>query len=168
MSLMFANTLLKTIDLSHFDTSKVEDMSDMFQNSQALTELDLSSFDTSLAINKEDGLYEMFSMCKNLETIYASDKFVVPSTPVEMFYGNDKLVGVVPFEDAKLNSDMANSKTGYFKGGYKKYGTHKPEKVEIYADVALTISVLTATSGPPCVCPSPLQLRITQHTVFMP
>lgn len=136
MSSMFAYTLLKTIDLSHFDTSKVEDMSDMFQNSQALTELDLSSFDTSLAINKEDGLYEMFSMCKNLETIYASDKFVVPNTPVEMFYGNDKLVGVVPFEDAKLNSDMANSKTGYFKGGYKKYGTHKPEKVEIYADVA--------------------------------
>ena len=136
MSSMFANTLLKTIDLSHFDTSKVEDMSAMFENSQALTELDLSSFDTSLAINKEDGLYDMFCLCKNLETIYASDKFVVPSTPVEMFYGNDKLVGVVPFDETKLNSGMANNKTGYFKGGYKEYGTHKPEKVEIYADVA--------------------------------
>lgn len=127
---------LTSLDLSHFNTLKVENMVNMFFCCNALTELDLSSFDTSLASDTEYGLYDMFALCDNLETIYASDKFVVPSTPVEMFDNNYKLVGVVPFQDTELNSDMANSKTGYFKARYQKYGTHKPEKVEIYADVA--------------------------------
>ena len=135
MSKMFAKTSLKTIDLSHFDTSKVKDMSEMFNGCNALTELDLSSFNTSRIIDRM-GLFYMFYGCKNLETIYVSDKFEVPSTPVVMFGVNYKLVGVVPYDDTKRFSDMANSKTGYFKGGYKKYGTHKPEKVEMYADVA--------------------------------
>ena len=46
MSYMFASNSLTTLDLSHFDTSNVTDMSTMFY-STLLTELDLSTFDTS-------------------------------------------------------------------------------------------------------------------------
>ncbi|HZK47040.1 MAG TPA: BspA family leucine-rich repeat surface protein, partial [Atopostipes sp.] len=46
MSYMFQNSKATTLDLSSFDTSKVTNMSSMFRDSAATT-LDLSSFNTS-------------------------------------------------------------------------------------------------------------------------
>ena len=56
---------LTSIDLSNFDTSKVENMYAMFSDCHSLTELDLSSFDTSKVIN----MSYMFDNCPRLTTI---------------------------------------------------------------------------------------------------
>jgi surface protein len=48
-------------------------MDQMFNGCSSLTSLDLSSFDT----NKVEGMWGMFQDMKNLKTIYTSDKFVI-------------------------------------------------------------------------------------------
>ena len=64
---MFQNcSSLATLDLSSFDTSKVEEMNNMFDGCSSLTILDLSSFDMScLSLSGE-----MFYGCSSLETVY--------------------------------------------------------------------------------------------------
>lgn len=53
---------LKEIDLSGFDTSKVESMDSMFFNCKNLTNLDLSGFDTSNVTS----MWSMFDGCRNI------------------------------------------------------------------------------------------------------
>ena len=53
---------LTSLDVSNFNTSKVESMNAMFCGCVSLTELDLSTFDTK---NVED-IYGMFTSCKSL------------------------------------------------------------------------------------------------------
>ena len=66
MSSMFYNcSSLESLDLSSFDTSKVTDMSNMFYNCSSLESLDLSSFDTS----KVTGMSWMFSGCSLLKSL---------------------------------------------------------------------------------------------------
>ena len=66
----FSNlTKLKRIDLSIFDTSKVETMYSLFYNDQNLESLDLSNFDTSNVTE----MIEMFSGCTNLKSIKFSE-----------------------------------------------------------------------------------------------
>ena len=63
MSWMFDNCLnLTTLDLSNFDTSNVTNMSYMFSKCQSLTSLDLSNFDTSRVTD----MSYMFSYCSRL------------------------------------------------------------------------------------------------------
>lgn len=56
---------LQSLDLSNFDTSKVTDMSRMFYNCESLGSLDLSSFDTSKVTDME----EMFWGCYSLQSL---------------------------------------------------------------------------------------------------
>ena len=56
---------LTSLDLSNFNTSKVQYMEKMFYGCKSLSSLDLSNFDTS----KVQRLYKMFEGCKNLEYI---------------------------------------------------------------------------------------------------
>ena len=128
--------VLPSIDLSHFDTSKVTNFQFMFSQCEALTELDLSSFDTSNVTNVNN-FSGMFNRCENIETIYVSDKFITPNEEMScfMFALCKKLVGAIGFDENRTGNDMANSKTGYFKA-YKNYGTHKVEKVELYGNKA--------------------------------
>lgn len=71
MSGMFTTLYyLGSVDVSHFNTEKVQDMSLMFY-ACPFRELDLSSFNTA---NVTDMSY-MFSTCVNLETVYVSDKW---------------------------------------------------------------------------------------------
>ena len=72
-SLFAGNDTLTKIGLEWWDTSNVGYMWYMFLNCSGLTELDLSSFDTSNVKN----MSSMFYNTPNLETIYASEKFVV-------------------------------------------------------------------------------------------
>ena len=58
---------------TEIDTSKVTDMSHIFENYYNTYELDLSSFDTSSVINTED----MFKGATDLKTIYVSDKWTL-------------------------------------------------------------------------------------------
>ena len=66
MSWMFNNCLiLTTLDLSNFDTSNVTNMSYMFSGCQSLTSLNLSNFDTS----KVTDMSYMFSYCSRLMSL---------------------------------------------------------------------------------------------------
>ena len=68
--LMFSNCKnLSKLDLSNFDTSKVENMSSMFRSCENLTELDLSNFDTS----KVENMSSMFNKCYNLTELDLSN-----------------------------------------------------------------------------------------------
>ena len=56
---------LQTVDVSGFDTSNVTDMSFMFNYCSSLQTLDLSEFDTSNVSN----MYGMFNNCSSLQTL---------------------------------------------------------------------------------------------------
>ena len=58
-----------SFNLSNFDTSKMTDMSWMFDNCKALTQLDLSNFDTSNVTN----MSYMFSKCQSLTSLDLSN-----------------------------------------------------------------------------------------------
>ena len=61
--------VLKSLDLSNFDTSKVTDMSSMFYGCKYLTSLDVSNFDTS----KVTDMSSMFLACKYLTSLDVSN-----------------------------------------------------------------------------------------------
>ena len=84
------NSKVANIDLSRFNTSKVTSMENMFRDT-LFTTLNLSSFDTS----KVTDMSSMFSSCKNLTTIYASNKFITDNVTnsTSMFSGDNKLIG---------------------------------------------------------------------------
>ena len=66
MNGMFYNCrALKTLDVSKFDTSNVDNMSAMFYHCDSLTTLDLSNWDTSNVTN----MGSMFANCNKLTTI---------------------------------------------------------------------------------------------------
>ena len=96
------------IDLSNFDTSKVTNMSNMFNNMASLTTLDLSSFDTS---NVTDMRYMLSSM-RNLTTLDLSNFNTSQVTNMNgmfslldnMWTSNDKL------EKIYVNNDFNTSK----------------------------------------------------------
>ena len=54
--------LLKTIDVSGFDTSKVKDMSNMFADCKALSSIDVSGF----ALMEDVDITDMFEYCNSL------------------------------------------------------------------------------------------------------
>jgi len=66
MSWMFCRcNKLTSLDVSHFNTSKVTYMSSMFNDCSNLTNLDLSSFNTSKVYN----IHEMFEGCSSLTSL---------------------------------------------------------------------------------------------------
>lgn len=85
MSGMFQGcTSLKTLDLSSFDTSKVTDMHCMFDGCASLTKLDLRGFGTG---NVTD-MRRMFKDCKSLKTLDISSFDTSKVTSMRcMFYG---------------------------------------------------------------------------------
>ena len=126
-------TELETITgLEYLNTANVTDMSLLFFNCKKLTSLDLSNFNTAKVTNME----KMFGACRNLKTIYASDKFITAAVTEsdDMFAYCDSLSG-----DIDWTSDKAVDKT-YAKidGGYfcdKAYDNRPWVK---YADGTLT------------------------------
>jgi surface protein len=71
MSKMFAKCwVLKNINLSSFDTQKVNDMSEMFSNCYQLSKINLSPF----IIKKTTNVENIFSECENLKKIIFNKK----------------------------------------------------------------------------------------------
>ena len=64
---------LTSIDLSSFDTDKVQSMSVMFAGCRSLTSLNLSGFTTK----KSPTLYKMFQGVGRLNTFVCSDEAIV-------------------------------------------------------------------------------------------
>ena len=113
---------LKDIDMSNFNTSKVEDMIGMFARDYALEYLDLMNFDVS-SIKK---ISSIFSSCTSLKTIYVSNSFKFSNKLTDgagMFTGATKLVGGngTEFNSTKVNNTMAfidGTTPGYFTSLY--------------------------------------------------
>ena len=65
---------LADLDVSHFDTSRVTDMPEMFADCKNLTSLDLSSFDTSPLVNSKWVHFSMLAGCTNLHHLVLGPK----------------------------------------------------------------------------------------------
>ena len=69
MSYLFARTGITKLDLSHFDTSNVVDMTYMFFEAKKITSLDISSFNTRKVAN----FFYIFYSCSSLTSIDLSN-----------------------------------------------------------------------------------------------
>ena len=104
---------LTSLDVSHFDTSKVTDMGDMFNDCNALTSLDLSHLDTSKVTN----MHSMFSSCTALTSLNVSH--FDTSNVTDMSYMFDTCWYLTSLDVSNFNtsnvtnmSDMFNSCSG--------------------------------------------------------
>jgi len=100
---------LKSLDLSSFSVSAVEDMKSMFSDCTALTQLDLSYFNPK----KVTTLYRMFFNCRELTSIYCKTTWSCGKSE-GMFEECRKLRGAVPYDFTRTDVEMANPETGYF------------------------------------------------------
>ena len=104
---------LTSLDLTNFNTAKVEYMDNMFYGCSALKSLDLTNFNTA----KVTYMNNMFEGCSALTTIYASDKFVTDNVShgLDMFTGCKSLKD---YSDSKTDHTYAYCGTdGYFTPG---------------------------------------------------
>ena len=99
----------------------------MFKRCHSLKTLDLSGFDTR---EKTCTMGDMFNTCKELTTIFVSDKFAVGTGDTDdgtMFRGCNKLKGANALDknNPQTGIDNANYKTGYFTKLVGKNGDEK-------------------------------------------
>ena len=118
---------LLSVNLSGVDTRNVKSMTKMFENCHSLKTLDLSGFDTR---EKTCSMGNMFNTCKELTTIFVSDKFAVGTGVTgdgTMFQGCYKLKGANALDknNPQTGIDNANYKTGYFTKLVGKNGDEK-------------------------------------------
>lgn len=118
---------LLSVNLSGWDTRNVGSMDHMFEKCISLKTLDLSGFDTR---EKTCAMDDMFNTCKELTTIFVSDKFAVGTRGTgdgTMFLECKKLKGANAFDKDKPQTgiDNANYKTGYFTKLVGKNGDEK-------------------------------------------
>ena len=128
MASMFQSCInLLSVNLSGWDTRNVISMTRMFKRCHSLKTLDLSGFDTR---EKTCTMGDMFNTCKELTTIFVSDKFAVGTGATgdgTMFQGCNKLKGANALDEnnPQTGIDNANYKTGYFTKLVGKNGDEK-------------------------------------------
>ena len=128
MASMFQSCInLLSVNLSGWDTRNVKSMTGMFKRCHSLKTLDLSGFDTR---EKTCTMGDMFNTCKELTTIFVSDKFAVGTGDTgdgTMFQGCNKLKGANALDknNPQTGIDNANYKTGYFTKLVGKNGDEK-------------------------------------------
>ena len=128
MASMFQSCInLLSVNLSGWDTRNVKSMTGMFKRCHSLKTLDLSGFDTR---EKTCTMGDMFNTCKELTTIFVSDKFAVGTGDTgdgTMFQGCNKLKGANALDknNPQAGIDNANYKTGYFTKLVGKNGDEK-------------------------------------------
>ena len=113
MTSMFEDcTKLTSLDLSGWDTARLTDMPAMFKKCKALTSLDLSSFNTSSVTN----MGQMFAWSPALGNIYVSDTWSTANvaTSTHMFANCTKL--------PNFNSSVVDKTNAHYNtGGYLTY-----------------------------------------------
>ena len=159
MTQMFTYCIgLTSLDLSHFNTSKVTNMNSMFGACWGLTSLDLSSFNTSKVTN----MYNMFYNCPDLRTIYVGNGWstAAVTNSTDMFYNCTSLVGGQgtsyndsnPRDKTYAHIDGGPSNPGYFtdKNASLRGDVNHDGQVNI-TDVTTLISMIMSdnTSGNP-------------------
>ena len=119
MSYMFQGlNRLESIDLSNFDTSNVTKMESMFKGLNRLESIDLSSFDTSNVTN----MGEMFAGDTQLSNIFVSNKWSI--SKLSDYYSHkhffDYCKSLPNFDSTKTDATKA-----YYAGDGKGYLTYK-------------------------------------------
>ena len=138
MASMFQSCInLLSVNLSGWDTRNVISMTRMFKRCHSLKTLDLSGFDTR---EKTCTMGDMFNTCKELTTIFVSDKFAVGTGATgdgTMFQGCNKLKGANALDEnnPQTGIDNANYKTGYFT---KLVGKNGDEKIGAVGETLAT------------------------------
>lgn len=81
---MFSNSGVESVDLSNFNTEKVEKMGSLFEKCENLTKVNLSNF----KVKSETEMEKMFAFCPKLEkkNIITKDQKILAQ------YDKDKLV----------------------------------------------------------------------------
>ena len=118
MSSMFSEcSNLTSLDVSKFNTANVTDMSSMFSECSSLTSLDLSNFNTA----KVTSMSSMFSECSNLKTVYVGSDWSTESVQYSysMFDECTKLVGG---QGTVYNSSYTDKKYARIDGGNTEPG----------------------------------------------
>ena len=110
MSYMFNGcTTLTSLDVSSFDTSNVTDMNSMFVFCSSLTSLDVSNFNTS---NVTD-MNQMFGACDSLTSLTLSNFNTSKVTDMKnMFSGCERLTSL----DVSFNTSKVTNMSGMFSG----------------------------------------------------
>ena len=98
--------------IENLNTSEVTNMSGMFGLCESLTSLELAHFDTQ----KVADMSYMFSGDEKLQTIYVSDQFVLQNgiKSLQMFYGCKSLKGDIAYDANYVDKTYAKSIGGYF------------------------------------------------------
>ena len=144
MASMFQSCInLLSVNLSGWDTRNVISMTRMFKRCHSLKTLDLSGFDTR---EKTCTMGDMFNTCKELTTIFVSDKFAVGTGDTgdgTMFQGCNKLKGAnaLDKDNPQTGIDNANYKTGYFT---KLVGKNGDEKIGATGEPLATDNLVLA------------------------
>ena len=144
MASMFQSCInLLSVNLSGWDTRNVISMTRMFKRCHSLKTLDLSGFDTR---EKTCTMGDMFNTCKELTTIFVSDKFAVGTGDTgdgTMFQGCNKLKGANALDknNPQTGIDNANYKTGYFT---KLVGKNGDEKIGATGEPLATDNLILA------------------------
>ena len=144
MASMFQSCInLLSVNLSGWDTRNVISMTRMFKRCHSLKTLDLSGFDTR---EKTCTMGDMFNTCKELTTIFVSDKFAVGTGDTgdgTMFQGCNKLKGANALDEnnPQTGIDNANYKTGYFT---KLVGKNGDEKIGATGEPLATDNLILA------------------------
>ena len=135
MSYMFTRLYdLAPIDVSHFNTEKVENMECMFYGCP-FTKLDLSSFNTA----KVKKMKSMFAVNPYLKTIYVGDKWTtenVTDNGSDMFYRCESLKGGegTVFDENHLDMAYAHIDGGETNPGYLTYKAAPEQSTETQSD----------------------------------
>ena len=110
-SMFYGMSNLTTLNLSYFDTSQVTNMSSMFTYMYKFTTLDLSSFNTS----KVTDMNHMFENMSNLTTLDLSNFDTSQVTDMgHMFYLEDEDELKDKLEKIYVNNDFNTAKLTYF------------------------------------------------------
>ena len=134
---------MTNLDLSHFNTSKVTDMTGMFDGCSGLTSLDLSSFNTS----KVTKMIRMFYGNRNLRTIYVGNGWSTEAVTSSsgMFYNCTNLVGG---QGTTYNANHVDKTYAHIDGGTSNPGYFTAKNAGLRGDVngdgSVNISDVTA------------------------
>ena len=154
------NNLSEIVGIQYLNTSGVTDMHNMFAACSSLTSLDLSGFDTG----KVENMDMMFSYCSKLKTIYVSDSFTTDNvtSSKDMFYLCTSLSGACSYNSGNANdATYANYTNGYFtkygtvvKESYVIYSeadntlTFKDGEIPASGDGSTVYSIPSSSSAP--------------------
>lgn len=115
---------LTELDLTTFNTSKVINMTSMFEGCKALTELDLTSFNTSTVTDMSG----MFKSCKNVKTIDINKEIFKTNLVTGMYQMFQYCINLQEIDVTGFSGENVGVIEGMFDGCYNLTSLGKDEQ----------------------------------------